>query len=337
MPTRYSMEIRLLVCPACCGPLEVTTLGGVVDCTYCNLRTETVPRGELAVFRPPPPPRISEAERLARLESRADTPDSPPPGIVALTEPGPAGGIVIPPHLQAMALAAWQRARIRCQAHQAIDAAEELLFLTNVFGAQLVEDQNWARHRAMIESAFEAVFLPRHRAALAADLVCSACRDGDLIAAKQWFELLDAHSDDPMADSNHRLAKARLFAAKEDWSGVLAVLGERNGEVPIHEGLVASLTAHRADALERLGRLDVALGELVAGMQASRARRDEIARVVKAHGLCPASYAMAEGRLAAAEAAALARTSGASAARLAILLAVFVVTGAIVAVVFLTR
>lgn len=308
MHTQYSMEIRLLMCPACGAPLEANALGGVVECRFCHVHSECVPRGKLAAFQPMPPPQISEAERMTRLWAQTAADYLPPPGVAALTEPGPSG-VTIPAHRQAEALATWQRARARCQAHQAIDAAEDLLFLTNLFATQHIVARDWTRHRAMIESAFEAVFLPRHRTELAADLVCSACRDGDLVAAERWFELVDAHSDDLMADSNYRLARSRLFAAKGDWNGVLAVLGASAGQVPIHRAFVENLTARRADAWEKLGRVDVAVSELVAKMQANPVHRNVIAAITKAHGICAISYPMAEGQVAAALAAAQAEAS----------------------------
>src|SRR5205085_11413525 len=136
------------------------------------------------------------------------------------------------------------------------------------------------------------------------------------------------------------LAKSRLAGAKGDWNGVLAVLGEAAGQVPIHEGFVANLTARRADAWERLGRLDMAVSSLVAGMQANPVHRNSIGMVVKAHGICPASYPMAEGQLAALEGAAQARAQrrgGGPGARVAIVLMLLVLAGVLMTVVLLSR
>jgi len=193
-------------------------------------------------------------------------------------------------------LAAWQTAR-KQTANQSHEAAAELLYLTLILGNEYVERKDWTGHRAMLESALEAFFLPRHRSSIAADLACGACRQNDLAGASMWLALCDPHSADLYADSNYRYARASIARRKGDWRDVLACLGSRAGEVPIHQAFLSTSTVSRAHALENLGALDKAVWELDNRMGAGPDVRREIALLTTLHSLCPRSFPPAHANL----------------------------------------
>lgn len=234
---------------------------------------------------------------MARLWSQVDREYFPPPGVAPLVQDG-LGGVSIPPHRQAEALTTWQNARRRCQLLQALDAAEDLHCLTMLLANQLAEASDQARHRALLESALEAFFLPRHRTMMAADLSAHACRAGDLAAGERWLALVDPYSDDLMADSHYRGARSRIAITRGDWQGVLATLGNRSGKVPIHKMIEGTLTVSRAHAWEQLGQVDAASNELAGQMQKSPHLRATIEKVARLRGMCARSLPAAQTLLA---------------------------------------
>lgn len=304
--TTYSLEVRILLCPGCGGPIDVAPTGGAVRCKYCNAQSEVVARGKLAAFLPHDASTISEPERLARLRSQVGKELLPPPGIAHLIGPG---GVILK-HRRDDALAAWQSARKRTK-EQSPEAADELMFLTLVYGNELIDAKDLHRHRALLESSLEAVFLPRHRACLTADLCMGALNENDLTAAAGWLALVDSHSDDLQADSNYRLARARLSAAKQDWDDVIVVLGAKAGDLPIHDVVASGVAVRRADAWEHKGRTDLAVAELVAAMT-DPGKRQTVEIIVRLRGLAPQSFpqAQAQVRARAAEAAVRLATVG---------------------------
>lgn len=268
--------------------MDVALDGGLTRCRYCNATSEVTARARLAAFKPPPPPRLSDTDRMARLWSQVEHPYLPPPGVAPLVQDGP-GGVFVPPHRLAEAMQTWQNARRRCQLLQALDAAEDLFCLTTLLANQLLDAADQARHRAMLESALEAFFLPRHRTMMAADLASHACRAGDLAAGERWFALVDPSSDDLLADSHYRGARSRIAMTRGDWQGVLVVLGNRSGKVPIHKTFEGLLTVSRAHAWEQLGQVDAATHELASQMQKSPGLRATIESVAHARGMCARS------------------------------------------------
>lgn len=305
--THYSTEVRILLCPGCGGPITVAPTGGLTRCRFCGAESELVGRAKLPAFLPPEPPRLSEAERQVVLRAQEDKPLLPPLGIASLIAPGG----IIATHRRAEALAAWQSARKRTAAGS-LEAAEELAFLTLVLGNELIATADWERHRAMLESALEAYFLPRHRSSVAANLCIGACRQGDVAGGEAWFALVDAASEDLAADSDYRIARARLSLTKGDLGGVIDALGRAAGDVPFHAANEAVASARRADAYEHMGDVGSAVRELSGEMLRGPSQRARVEHIVATHGLCPQALPRARAIAAArsAEAAANLATGG---------------------------
>ena len=288
----YTTQLRLLLCSNCGAPIDVPSNGGSIACKYCSAQSQLAARAALPAFAPIQASGIPEEERVRRLRMQDNRPLLPPQGIAHLFGPGGE----IPPWREQEVFAAWQAARKRT-ATQAIDAAEELFFLTEALGNQFVQTKDWTRHRAMLESALEAVFLPRHRSILSANLCLGACRQSDAEGATTWLTLADPASDDLYADSMYRMARGRLAALKNDFQGVIAALGASSADLPIHDALDANVTVHRANAWERLGRVDLAIRELQTEMAKSPQSRATVEAIVGLYGLCPQSFAQASGAI----------------------------------------
>ncbi|MCC6649359.1 MAG: hypothetical protein IT374_27780 [Polyangiaceae bacterium] len=289
MAGSYTTQVRVLLCAQCGAPIEVSPNGGLSACRYCGAQLELAARSALPAFAPPVRAALSEPERLARLRMQDNRPLLPPQSIAHLFGPGGQ----FPEWKEQEVFAAWQSARKRT-ATGALDAAEELFFLTEVLGNKAVAASDLTRHRAMLESALEAFTLPRHRSSVAASLVLAACREGDLQGASTWLQLVDPASDDLYADSMYRVARSRVATKQRDFQGVLAVLGQSSGDWPTHDALDCIATVYRANAYEGLGRLDLAVRELTLESQKSGQHRASIATIVRLHGVCQQSFAQAD-------------------------------------------
>jgi hypothetical protein len=288
----YTTQLRLLLCTNCGAPVDVSVMGGSFQCRYCSAQSQLAARSALPAFAPHQASQIPEEERMRRLRMQDNRPLLPPQGIAHLFGPGGE----IPPWREQEVFAAWQAARKRT-ATQAVDAAEELFFLTEALGNKFVHTKDWTKHRAMLESALEAVFLPRHRSILAANLCLGACRQGDVDGATTWLTLADPASDDLYADSMYRMARARVCALKGDYQGVISALGQSAADLPIHDALDCSASVHRANAWERLGRVDLAVQGLQAEMAKSPQNRASVETIVGLYNLCGQSFPQASGAI----------------------------------------
>ncbi len=260
-----------------------------MGCKFCGAQNQLGARTELPAFAPPTRVQVSEPERLIRLKMQDGRPLVPPQTIAHLF--GPGGQILA--WKEQEVFAAWQAARKRT-ATGAVDAAEELFFLTEALGNQFVAKSDWARHRAMLESALEAYTLPRHRSSTAASLCMGACRQRDLAGAEAWLRLVDSASDDLYADSMYRSARARVATMKGEYPVVLQVLGQDAREFPIHDAIDPVAAAYRANAWEHLGRLDLAVASLIFEMSKGAQHRATMETIVRLHGICPQSFPQAD-------------------------------------------
>lgn len=319
----YTTQVRLLLCGNCGAPHDAPPNGGVIACKFCGAQSQLAPRAQLPAFAPMTRTQLSEPERLLRLRMQDNRPLLPPQGIAHLFGPGGE----IPPWKEQEVFAAWQSCRKRA-ATGALDAAEELFFLTEALGNKFVQASDWTRHRAMLESALEALSLPRHRSSVAATLCLGACRQDDLQGAETWLQIVDSASDDLYADSMYRMARARVATKKGDFPTVLQMLGQTSGEIPIHDAIDALAAVYRANAWERTGRIDLAVQSLATEMAKSPQHRASIGAIVRIHGVCQTSFAQAETQAGARSADAAAALTSAGIEKVFVPLgAVFVVIG----------
>jgi DNA-directed RNA polymerase subunit RPC12/RpoP len=290
----------VILCERCGAPLIAAAGGGAAACRYCGaqhvvaMRVADPGAARSRAFR-------GEAERLAHLRAQ-DGRRAPAPERVAALAPG--GRLA--PARAAEALALFQRLVAARSAASEYDAAEEMFSLARALGDRFGEDGDRLRQRAVLESALEALSLPRHRQVLGAELAVCACRAGDLEAAEAWLSACDPVSDDRAADSAYRFARAYVDTAAGRPAAVLRALGAGPVEVPITDELLPACAVLRANAWERLGQPAVAVDLLLslkhdAGPFARYRARRFLAQHTAA-GMCARSEPEAEARYQAATA-----------------------------------
>ena len=294
MDTAFSFQLRILLCTHCGAPLEASPAGGQIPCRYCRAVNQLSVRDDRPALAPSQAP-ISEQERINRLRAQDGKPLLPPPSLQALVPNGQ-----LPAWKVQEALAVWQATRQELRVTANFEAAERLLFLTMVLSQHFMEQTDRLRQRAMLESALEAFTLPRHRQVMRRYLCRSACRLGDLQAAEQWLAPCDRQSDDLETDSEYRYSRAFIDTAKGDWNAVLRTLGGRFEDVPIQDAMDAVCSVLRANAWERLGHMQAAVGLLQQAMVTQGASgRQTISKVIAINAgmrLCEQSYPAAEGQ-----------------------------------------
>ena len=294
MDTTFSFQLRILLCTHCGAPLEASVAGGQVSCRYCQAVNQLSVRDDRPAFASHQAP-ISEQERINRLRAQDGKPLLAPPSLQALLPNGQ-----LPAWKVQEALAVWQATRQELRATASFEAAERLLFLTMVLTQHFVDQTDRLRQRAMLESALEVFTLPRHRQVMRGYLCRSACRLGDLQAAEQWLAPSDRQSDDLETDSEYRYSRAFIDTARGDWNAVLHTLGGRFEDVPIQDAMDAVCSVLRANAWERLGNMQAAVGLLQQAMATQGASgRQTISRVIALNAamhLCQQSYPVAEGQ-----------------------------------------
>jgi hypothetical protein len=291
--TAFSYQLRVLLCPQCGAPVEVSPAGGASPCRFCGAHAEVGVRDDSLdqVLRPQRQP-ISEEERASRLRMQAGKPLIPPGNILHLFE----GGALAPWRLTE-AVSVWQNARRESQASGQPDAGETVYFLAQALSSVYGDQKDTARQRAVLESSLEALRLPRHRQALRCMLARLACRSGEAAAAEHWLAPCDPASDDIEMDSPYRFSRAVIATAKSDWQGVLGQLGRGPNDVPILGAMEPVCAAFRANAVERLGDVPGAAALLTGYMSQSPEHAKRLEQVLEywaPMGLCAQCRAPAQ-------------------------------------------
>lgn len=247
-----SSRERWLPCDSCGAPLSAPIDGGSVPCPQCGATNRVPARPETRV---PPSPASDEQARRARLRLQDGKPTVPPAGYEQLVS-----GSVVPPHKLAEARMIWSATRKQLMATPAdLAAAERLVWLTHVLRNTLTDPR---AIRALVEGALEVLMVPRHRQQMLCHLSRDAAKSGDLGSAHDWLERCDPTSEDLSSDSAYRIARALLETAQGDYARVHEALGATEEEVPIDDSMDAIAVVLRANAWERLGRVDAAQAEL---------------------------------------------------------------------------
>lgn len=292
MSTTFGFDVRMMVCPNCAAPSEVPPEGGTSFCGYCGQQSQWAPRNQ-APLAPQGRAPIDENQRLQRLRAQDGKPLLPPQALHGLIEGGGLASWKIEEAVQI-----WQSLRQQVIASQDYNAAEQLLFLTMLLSNHYSDLKDFARQRAMFESALEAFSLPRHIQMMRGFLARSAAADGDLDAAEQWLAPCDPASDDLQSDSAYRLSWAVIGTARGNFDVVLHVLGANQQDVPIMDAMDAGATVFRANAWERKGNIQAAAGLLQQYMGAGGASgRAAIKGVIDRYAgwnLCQQSFTGAE-------------------------------------------
>lgn len=294
--TVFSHSVRVIACANCGAPLDVPPGGGAVRCSFCQASLQVQGRQEATESAAAASaPALDEAERFEKLRAQAAHPALLPESLGHLAM----GGVLLAQHAD-LAATEWRQARAEVAAGAPFPVAERLFHLTKLLSDHLGEGGDEKRRRALLETAMELLQAPRHRQALRGELAWNAARLGDIEAAEQWLLGCNPRSDDLHVDTAWRVATAYVCTARQDWSGVLRVLGSRPGDIPIASGESESCGVLRAHALERSGQKMQAVEQLLALMGPGSRGIGPIYRFVSLHRelqLCPASFAEARQRV----------------------------------------
>lgn len=287
--TAFSHELRLLICQHCGAALPAPAHGGQARCQYCGTTSLLAARDEQAeLARFAQQPRVPELERMQRLRVQDGRPLLPPSSLLPLLSGGSLPDSRVPE-----VLSLWNATRAEVAERRSLEVEERLFFLTLFLMAPLGVAQDHVRQRALLESASEALSAPVLKHQLRAALARLAARAGDLAAAEAWLALCDPASESLQVDSDVRCARATIATARGDFHEVLRLVGANALEVPIADSLDLLAGVLRANAYERLGRLDLAVSVLV-GLQGQGQTRSDMETVITANqalALCPQAIA----------------------------------------------
>lgn len=236
---------------------------------------------------------LPEHERIARLRMQDGKPLLPPPSLLHLMPGGQ-----LPEWKVEEAVAVWNATRQELRAQPgSYEAAERLVFLSMVLAQHFQLKGDRLRQRSLLEGALDVVQLPRHRQILRGFLCRAAVRAGDLEAAEAWLRPCDPQSDDLQMDSAWRFSRAFIDTVTGNYARVVEVLGQGPHDVPIEDASDDVCAVFRANAWERMGRVDVAVNLLRDRLGvAGGSGRQTVERVIRVYAdwqLCAMSWPQA--------------------------------------------
>lgn len=288
--TMFTTQVRVLFCENCGGPLETAIQGGAVPCSFCKATNAVRPR--LDRFQSVSAQQLGEPERLSRLRMQDGVPLRPPPALASLI-----AGNGIPDYKLTEAFDVFQATRKEVKTTNSPEASERLYFLSVMVAGTLAQKGDFTRVRALLETALDVVVLQRHQNCLRAMLARNAVREGDVASAEQWLSGCDPRSDDLPSDSDYRVSRGLIDTARGDLQAVLATLGRSSSDVPIADSLDEAAAVIRANALEKQGDVQGAVGVLKERMARSgafgRQALETFVRVYPSLGLCAVSLPQA--------------------------------------------
>lgn len=287
----FSTDVRMLTCPQCGAPVQIGKQGGQAQCGYCHAPLVVQARDDSAVH--PTGPQLTEAERYQGLWAQAQTFGAKilPPEMLQVLH----GGALTPDRVGG-ALNIW---RMYCAQASAGDAhaGENAVLITGSLSSYFaVVAKDPARQRALYESTLEALRAPHQKQVVRGLLARSSLKAGDVQSAKTWFGACDAHSPDLQADTAYRVTYACLATVHNDFRNVLAALGPNPQSIPIALPSRLVTDVVRANAHEKLGDMNSAVGQLIQSGQTIAAGKTAIPEIVEANAymhLCPQSLPLA--------------------------------------------
>jgi hypothetical protein len=243
---------RLHVCSGCGSPSRAPLQGGQVACSRCSKPSTLPDRTALPTNGQALP--SDDPERIEHLRAQDSRPRQVPATLQAVL-----GGISILPGREREALAIWQALRARSSQGD-VAASEDL----NVLTALMVSTREASPElsEALLESAFDAAVLPRHKQEHLGLLARSAVGRGDRAAAQRYLAWMIPDATELESDSQLRLSAAALATLDRDAERVLALLGPEKDEIPITDSQDSLATVLRANAHEMLGDTERAVQTL---------------------------------------------------------------------------
>ena len=286
MTALLQYDLRVVPCDTCGAPLEGVRAGGRVACRFCQSEQQLLPREEARLVVGP---RVPEPERIAMLRQQDMLPRAVPAALRELLH-----GDRLAPWLVSAAVARWQSARRERR-------DDELFALTFALTAHYERMRALTEERALCEGALDALGGARERHLVRALLARSAALSGDPVAGDAWLACCDPTAADLEADGNFRYSKACIETVRGRFEAVLAVLGQSPAEVPLPNALDPLAGLLRANAWERLGRVDHAVALLASlaehGGPLFHLRAHELREQYPTLRLCEKSWLIAEPRI----------------------------------------
>jgi len=257
----FDHDVRVLICDECGAPLPAPLDGGAVACQFCGATFDLAARAEVPL-RGYRSVGLDEAKRLETLRKQDVDPIFAPPGLDAFVF----GGSLVPGKIAE----AEQTFRVVLRQAAAIGSVEtenSLLFFARIIVDYHLAQRDYQRLRATLEAALEVARSPRARQILYAFLARSAARVGAVQAAEAWLAPCDARAQNLEMDTSYRVARAYVSTAKGDHQTALDVLGPELGAVPIQDTTECFASVLRANALEHIHGVDVAIAEVQRGCE----------------------------------------------------------------------
>jgi hypothetical protein len=271
----FSTAVRVLTCPQCGAPIQVSREGGHAQCNYCHAPLMVPPRDDVTTMQQAGPA-LTEAERYQGLWAQANAFGSKqlPPELHQVL----AGGPLTPARVGA-ALGLW---RNYCQRASAGDfaAGDNAVLLVGALSSYFVVQNDAQRRRALYESTLDALRDPAQRQVIRGLLARSSAKDGDMASARTWFATCDARSADLQADTAYRTTYAILATMANDFANVLAALGPAPNSVPVALPSRLMVDVIRANAVEKSGDVPNAIGQLVFAARSLDGGRQAIPQIV---------------------------------------------------------
>jgi hypothetical protein len=280
MNTAFSHALRVVVCTSCGEAVHGSPAGGEVTCPLCEAAAGLS--------------QLGEEERVERLRQQHRRPVELPADLEHLVD----GGRLVGERL-ADALAVWQQRRRELAAGEG-SAESPFYALTLLLHDHMRGQDDDLQLRAVLESALETLPSPPYRQVLRCALALEAARVGDVAGAEDWLAPCERRPYDLVADSAYRHAAAYVATLEGQWARALEVLGASGQDVPVAADRDVACTLLRANAHERLGRVDDAVEELSAGMLRSPDGAAAFGRARKEEGgvqLCRRSFQSARSRI----------------------------------------
>ncbi len=263
--TVFDVEVRTLECSQCGAPMITGRGGGTVQCDYCKAQSQIAVRARHVVERRGS--MADEVARRARLKAQLDAPLTGHAYDLTRTPLGMSSVSGLPALRKQ-----WQRAKPQVDASDA-EAQRALCWLAFRLADALDREGQPLAERAVLETALDLLPDEGHRHLLRCRLAMEAIAEGDLDSAEGWLGECDPEPEVLELDSPYREAKARVCLRRQDFRGVLAVVGQKRGDVPIHSAHEAACDRLRAHSLESLGERDLADAELNQSLGKQRANR----------------------------------------------------------------
>jgi hypothetical protein len=285
MTSAFATDVRVLTCPQCGAPLRSAPSGGQVVCQYCHAPSVVKARDDrpLAPLGPP----VSEEGRMQGLwaQSQAYANTQLPPEMVQLLRNGPLTPATFP-----QGLALWQLYIQRAAAGD-FQASEFATLMTGSLSSYCVMHNDELRQRALFETALDVLPNPNHKQVMRCNLARAAIKAGDLAAGQVWMASCNPTPVDLEADSAYRATYAAMSTARGEFQNVVAALGPHVNAVPLVPPIQVLCNVYRANALEKMGNVAVAVQQLVQTAKTLQGGANAVQGIVKASPfhLCPQS------------------------------------------------